>query len=203
MARPKNKTGKASVLNEKEFKRILVNLSPFSSEAVRLRNQLILNISFKLGLRAKELASLKIGDVFDGVKVKDTLRLLGIYTKGNKHRDLSLINRSVSLSIESYIEYRHQNDGAVFNLQAPLFKSQKGSFFSANAMSRLMKNIYIDCGFENASSHSGRRSLLTGLADKGVSAFHIMAIAGHSNISTTQGYIESNPKVLSDILKDV
>lgn len=45
-----------------------------------------------LGLRSQELAALKVKDVYENGKVKDTLRLLAGYTKGEKHRDLALAN---------------------------------------------------------------------------------------------------------------
>jgi len=48
----------------------------------------------------------------------------------------------------------------------------------------------------NASSHSGRRSGLTALADKGVSVRVLMAIAGHSQLATTQRYIDLRPSVV-------
>ncbi|PHS69514.1 MAG: integrase [Methylophaga sp.] len=70
-------------------------------------------------------------------------------------------------------------------------------------MVRVLKNIYINAGFEDASSHSGRRSLLTKLADEGVSAFHIQEIAGHASVLTTQRYIDHNPIVIANILKNV
>ena len=203
MGRPKGITGSAAVLSDKDFKRVITNLSPFSSASVRMRNMLIVTISFKLGLRSKELASLKIIDVYDGDKIKSTLRLYGKYTKGNKHRDLPLSNQAVKLSLEQYIQQRKVDDGLVFNLEAPLFRSQKGSFFSANAMSRLLKNIFIECGFNDASSHTGRRSLLTKLATSGISAFYIRDIAGHSSVSTTQRYIDINPEVIKSVMKNV
>jgi hypothetical protein len=52
-----------------------------------------------LGLRSKELAALKVKDVYENGKVKDTLRLLAGYTKGEKHRDLALANPEVIKAI--------------------------------------------------------------------------------------------------------
>ncbi|WP_367985485.1 tyrosine-type recombinase/integrase [Spiribacter pallidus] len=39
------------------------------------------------------------------------------------------------------------------------------------------------------TSHSGRRSYLTKLADKGVGVFVLAQLAGHRHISTTQRYV--------------
>jgi len=78
-----------------------------------------------------------------------------------------------------------------------LFQSQKGGAFSANTMTQLFLNIYRAAGFENASSHSGRRTFITELASKGVSVRVLAELAGHSSIQTTQGYIDVNPQQMS------
>ena len=56
---------------------------------------------------------------------------------------------------------------------------------------------------DGASSHSGRRTLITGLAERGVDLKAIAEIAGHTSIRTTAMYVESNPKRLARILQDV
>mgnify|MGYP000671529889 CR=1 FL=1 len=200
--RPKGTTGQARVLGDEEVEKLLISLFR-SPKRNGKRNMAIVVISFRLGLRAKELASLKIKDVYDGNKCKKTLRLIAEYTKGNKHRDLPLNNELVIETLNTYIETRKGYDGRTFNIEAPLFRSQKGSYFSPNAMVRVLKNIYTEAGLEDASSHSGRRSLLTKLANKGVSAFYIRDIAGHSSVVTTQRYIDQNPTVIADILKQL
>ncbi|NDD12360.1 MAG: site-specific integrase, partial [Betaproteobacteria bacterium] len=42
------------------------------------------------------------------------------------------------------------------------------------------------------SSHSGRRTFITTLANKGVSVRLLASLVRHSNISTTQRYIDVN-----------
>jgi len=64
------------------------------------RNLGIFIFSNWLGLRSKELAALKVKDVYENGKVKDTLRLLAGYTKGEKHRDLALANPEVIKAIQ-------------------------------------------------------------------------------------------------------
>ena len=49
-----------------------------------------------------------------------------------------------------------------------LFASQKGGHFSANTMCQLFLDIYKAVGLKDASSHSGRRTYITRLANKGV-----------------------------------
>ena len=51
-------------------------------------------------------------------------------------------------------------------------------------------------GSEKAALHSGRRTGLTNLAERGVGVRVLMALAGHSNVATTQRYIDLRPAML-------
>jgi integrase/recombinase XerD len=56
--------------------------------------------------------------------------------------------------------------------------------------------MYKNAGLAGASSHSGRRTFITTLANKGVGVRVLMALAGHQNIGTTQRYIDLNDEML-------
>ena len=58
--------------------------------------------------------------------------------------------------------------------------------------------MYKCVGIE-ASSHSGRRTMATRQADRGVSIRNLQVILGHSSISSTALYISENPKILGKI----
>lgn len=76
--------GKAKVLNELEFKRLLIVAR---SGQFALRNVALLYCSFGLGLRAKEMASLKLSDITDSdYKLLDEVCLKRDMTKGEKQR---------------------------------------------------------------------------------------------------------------------
>lgn len=67
------KVGKAKILCEAEFKQLLINakIGPFA-----IRNVAILYCSFGLGMNAKEIASLTLGDVADHqYKLRDKICL--------------------------------------------------------------------------------------------------------------------------------
>uniref|UniRef100_UPI004047448C tyrosine-type recombinase/integrase n=1 Tax=Yoonia sp. TaxID=2212373 RepID=UPI004047448C len=84
---------------------------------------------------------------------------------------------------------------------AALFRSQKGNHFSANTMCQLFLNIYKACGLTDASSHSGRRTFITRLANKGVGVRVLAALAGHSSIAVTQRYIDVNDAQLANAVE--
>ena len=93
------KTGSAVVLTDHQLKIVFKTILG-SGSVHTYRNYLIIILSHLCGLRSKELASLKVSDVMVGGKVVDTLRLIGSYTKGNKHRDIPLNNHKVINAIE-------------------------------------------------------------------------------------------------------
>jgi integrase/recombinase XerD len=60
----------------------------------------------------------------------------------------------------------------------------------------LFRQIYDLAGLPDARSHSGRRSFITRLANKGVSVRVVQTLAGHSSMQTTQRYIDVNEGML-------
>ena len=58
----------------------------------------------------------------------------------------------------------------------------KAGPMTAASMARFLKALYRDSGVSNASSHSGRRTLITRLAERGIDLKAIAEIAGHSSI---------------------
>jgi len=156
------------------------------------RDTTIFYVSYHAGLRAKEIAALTVGDVYDEQgAVREQFVLDAVQTKGSKTRTV-WINARLRRQLKLYhpcIRYQSAHQ--------PLFASQKGGSFSANTMTQLFLNIYRAAGFENASSHSGRRTFITELASKGVSVRVLAELAGHSSIQTTQRYIDVNPQQMS------
>lgn len=187
------KSGKAPFVSDEDLDLTLNSLDGLN----QLRNQCILLFSHFLGLRAKEMASLKVGDVYDHkrAKVKETIRLLGAYTKGNKYREVFLMDQRSIEHIKKYIELERPKN----NPEAPLFLSQKGGSFSANTMQRMIGNLYKKAGIK-ASSHSGRRSFATKLIRKNVDIYSIQQLMGHSSIQTTQVYFVSDPNKLKEAM---
>jgi integrase/recombinase XerD len=161
------------------------------------RDRAIVLTSFLSGMRAHEMASLRLGDVLseDG-RVRDEITLDPSQTKGRRARRV-LMNAKLKKELGSYIKAafldRKPSD--------PLFRSQKGRAFSGNTMCQLLGNIYGESGIKGASSHSGRRTFITNLASKSVSVRVLALLAGHSSISTTQRYIDVNDDQLRNAVE--
>ena len=139
-----------------------------------------------------ELAALRLGDVVDetGV-VRDEIRLSSAQTKGRSGRVVYLGHRA-KRTLGDYARTLKAQDP-----QEALFLSQRtGHHFSPNALCQLMNGWFTEAGLLGATSHSGRRTFITELANKGVSPHVLMALAGHKHLATTQRYIENRPSVL-------
>jgi integrase/recombinase XerD len=183
----------AATLSEAQVKRALRFCQ---SRKHVTRDSTILLFSIYTGLRAKELAALRIRDVYDADSVPRTqFTLSAAQTKGARTRTV-FVNKALSTQLASYAQLRQCSNAA-----EPLFRSQKGGHFSANTMCQLFLNIYKACGLSDASSHSGRRTFITRLANKGVGVRVLAALAGHSSISTTQRYIDVNDAQLANAVE--
>lgn len=193
--------GQAKVLSERELSRV-VNV--VKKKAHAKRNTALLYCSFGLGLRAKEMAALRIKHVLgiDG-NLLEEINLTGAMTKGSKQRHAYLTNPKVVSAIRDFINDRQKREGILFNLEAPLFKSQKGSSFSPNSLQQLFHRIYQDAKLQGASSHSGRRTFATTLIEKGVDIKAVSTLMGHSSIAMTATYVENNPARLKQICTDL
>ena len=83
----------------------------------------------------------------------------------------------------------------------PLFYTQRKDGFTANTLTHIVNGIYKNAGISGATSHSGRRTGLTNLSERGVGVRTLMAIAGHVNMSTTQRYIDMRTSVIREAIE--
>lgn len=177
----------AKTLTEKELKQALTYVSLHRHAA---RNRAMLLMTHWAGMRVGEVAALRIGDVMnaDG-SIKSEIRLQAEQTKG-RHARTVFIGQRLRRELASYIgtlKYRLTDK--------PLFYTQKRAGFTANTLCQYFHWLYKEVGIDGATSHSGRRTFITNLANKGVGVRVLMSLAGHRNISTTQVYIDVNDEM--------
>lgn len=196
---PKLQKGKAQVLSEDEFKRLLKLVQTFRYHK---RDTLLFLMSYGTGMRALELASLRVMDVMtpDGKIIEEVcLRR----TKEKKPRSIYLIDPRIQKAIITYIEERKTlefQSKLAFSYKQPLFLSQRLVGFTNKGMQKHFEYLYRYLGFNNASSHSGRRTFCTRLNEQGVDIKSISTLMGHSTIAMTGRYIEDNPVRLKKIV---
>ena len=151
------------------------------------RNRALILSSFYLGLRVAEISLLKLGDVAnDDGTIKNEIRLSGAQTKGGHARTV-FIPAKLQAELQSYLATRYSRLP-----QLPFFHSANRMGFSANSLCQWFFWIYRAAGISGASSHSGRRSFLTSLANKGIGVRILASLAGHRSIAVTMRYLDAN-----------
>ena len=193
--------GKARVPTDSELKRLFAVAK--TTQHAR-RNAAMLGVSYRLGLRAKEIASLKVKHVLDeNGKLREESGLSCSMTKGGKPRTVYLTNSAVRQSLKVYLDERREREGILFNHESPLFKSQKGGSFSPNTMQQLLGRLHDLAGIVGGRSHSGRRWFATELISKGADLKAVSVLMGHSSVAMTARYAEDNPQRLRRIVAEM
>lgn len=124
------------------------------------RNRVILLLSVKAGLRAKEIASLKWEMLTDAEgQITDSISLTNEASKGRSGRSIPL-NKDLKAALE---KLRGQADSSS-RPSNYVVTSERGQKTSAVAIVNKFAAWYRALGFNGASSHSGRRTFITNAA---------------------------------------
>lgn len=183
-----HKMAQAKTLTQNEVDQVLRYISTKNRYSVRNRTMLL--TSFYSGMRVGEIASLSVGDVQnDDGTIKNEVRLSATQTKGNIGR-VVFINEKLRTELASYLkQYKAKT------ITQPLFYTEKRAGFTANTLTQWFFWLYRKAGISSASSHSGRRTFITNLANKGVGVRVLASLAGHKSLNTTMIYIDTNDEI--------
>jgi len=179
----------AKTLTQSDLDRPLSNIAQHDFAA---RNRAMVLMTFWAGLRVGELSQLRYGDVFgpEGRALSE-LRLDASITKG-RHARTVFLPAKLKAEMDAYA-HTHPSQRA----DDALFYTRKNPArgFTPNTCAQHFLTLYKRAGISNASSHSGRRTFITTLANKGVSVRVLASLAGHRSIATTQRYIDVNDEM--------
>lgn len=177
----------AKVLNAKQVDALLHHVGRCRNG---LRNQVIVLLSVRAGLRAKEIACLKWSMILgaDG-EIGNYIHLTNAASKGSSGRGIP-INKQLKAALVDL----HSNDRR--SGYDWVIRTERSDHTSAQAVVNLFQRWYHDLGLIGCSSHSGRRTFITNAARKistvGGSLRDVQLLAGHSSLQTTQRYIEGD-----------
>jgi integrase len=179
----------AKILTEKQLRTALAYVS--EHHRYPLRDRVMLLLSFKAGLRAKEIALATWSMVLDSDgAVGDTLELRNIASKGKGGGRIVPLNTELRAALVALHADRHP---------APrdrISHSERGSGMLPGAVADWFHDLYRALGFGGASSHSGRRTFVTRAAKAVISAGgslrDVQQLVGHASLATTQKYIEGD-----------
>lgn len=154
-------------------------------------DRLLIAVGFGLGLRASEMANMKIADI-----VGDQLDVVG---KGDQERSVT-IPQYVAKMIDTYLQMAPYsiNNGYIFQ------SYWRGEWrqMKPKTIWRRLKNIFVVAGYPEASPHWLRHSYAVDLLQKGCDIVTIQKSLGHSDIAVTQKYLNiANEIVAKNIHK--
>lgn len=178
-------TKQAKILSKRQIALILSYL-----EQTRYpdRNRAIFLLSVKAGLRAKEIAGLTWDMVTDAEgKLADAIQLRNSASKGRSGRVIPL---NCELK-EALVKLQSIRSASPY-----VINTERSSKTNSNVIVNLFSSWYGSLGLRGCSSHSGRRTFITNAARQissvGGSLRDVQILAGHSALSTTQRYIETD-----------
>lgn len=157
-----------------------------------IRNKVVFLLSIRAGLRAKEVANLKWSMVTDPEDNLDTaIRLENAASKGRRGGRVIPMSSDLREALKTL-----QSDTKQAVVSDYIIGTERGPRTSPQVIVNLFSRWYSELGFHGCSSHSGRRTFITNAARKissvGGSLRDVQMLAGHSNLATTQRYIEAN-----------
>ena len=183
----------AKILTDKQLKSALSYVS--EHHRYPKRDRVILLLSFKAGLRAKEIALATWGMVLDPFgEVGDTLDLTNAASKGKRGGRTIPLNKELHAALVELHAERLKASSSEFSNR--IIHSERGRGMSPGAVADWFGDLYRALGLSGASSHSGRRTFVTKAATAvvgaGGSLRDIQQLVGHASLATTQRYVEGN-----------
>lgn len=163
------------------------------------RNRVVLLLSVRAGLRAKEIAGLTWSMVTDSDgRISDVLRLPNIASKGRSGGVIPLA-RDLKAALSAWQGIAPDNSPL-----ARVFQSERSKASSSQVIVNLFADWYSALGFEGCSSHSGRRTFITQTARNigrfGGSLRDVQQLARHSSLAMTQRYIEVDTEAMRKVV---
>ena len=153
------------------------------------RNLVIALLSFRAGLRAKEIAALEWGMVSDSEGVLTTTILLTHAASKGHSGGAIPICKELRAALR---DWRHVSPAPRHRDRVVI--TERAESTSSQVIVNLFADWYRSLGFDGCSSHSGRRTFITNAARNigrfGGSLRDVQELARHRSLAMTQRYIE-------------
>jgi len=175
---PKRNKKIPEILTPEEAGR-LINSTP------NIKHKLILQILYGCGLRVSEVINLKKND-FNFEENLIYIRL----AKGRKDRFVKIPN-SIKENLKSYSNLNNED---IF------FPSSRTGKLTTATIQKIIKNSSKKAGIKkNISPHTLRHSFATHLLEQGIDLKIIQKLLGHSDIKTTQIYLQVSNQLIKNV----
>lgn len=190
---PKKSKMLPKFLREDEMDKLLVDLeSPFSGDFEGVRDKLIIEMFYSLGIRLSELIGIKDENVDLAAK---TVLITG---KRNKQRLLPFGER-LSTSIKEYKKLRNEE---VPDRCGSLFVKEDGKILYPMLVYRIVnKYITMVSSMTKRSPHVLRHTFATVMLNNGAELNAVKELLGHASLAATEVYTHTTFEQLQKIYK--
>jgi integrase len=192
----------AKILSDPQVRAALGHVD--SSSRYPERDRVMILLSVKAGLRAKEIACLTWGMVTDAQgELSEAIQLPNSASKGKNGGRTVPLNPTLRQALAD-LRTQRADDATP---HARIIHSERGEGYSSAAVQVWFARLYGALGFDGASSHSGRRTFITKAAKRiveaGGSLRDIQELAGHSSLATTQRYIQGDSRAKQNVVRKI
>lgn len=213
-------TKRARTLDDEQFQQLLEYIDQNST--LPERDRLIVMLSFKAGLRVAEIAKIDLSAMLDVTnnRIGKMVYVFSHVAKKKRQREVP-INKDLRGAIEAFRKRFPAATFVAISSQPFRYLLTKGpngkpkplavgpevyKRMSVTALTNYYWRLLHDAGFENASSHSGRRTFGTKLARRAnqhhSSLRDVQKLMGHARLDTTENYIEYSDDVI-DLMESI
>ena len=160
-----------------------------------LRDRAVLELFYGTGIRAGELAKLKVEDIDTEERIVRVV--LG---KGSKDRNIPL-TQAAAEAVEAYLRTARPHIRSAS--KAPwLFLAQRGGCLYASLMNDIVQKAAMKAKLsKHVTCHALRHTTATHLLKGGADIRHIQMLLGHSSLQSTERYTHVEVSDLSKALK--
>ncbi len=179
-------------LTPRELGRLVRAARQAQPEWVGLRNEALIALLARAGLRLGEALALKVDDI--------TLRprsgfVLVRYGKGGKQRQVPL-SAEARRALHRYLTHRHDVETDA------LFVSNWGRPLSRRTVQATISEAAKKAGIERrVTPHVLRHTFATRLIENGADLASVQALLGHSSLATTQRYLHPDQRRMQEMVE--
>lgn len=168
--------------------------TPDTSEPLGKRDRAVLEVLYSCGLRAAELAGLRITDVFSD---QQTVRVLG---KRNKERIVPIGSYALS-ALCLYLGARSSLGDPGHNF---IFVNHRGGPLTTRSVQRIIEKYVLLSlpSRHEVSPHTLRHTFATHMLDAGADLRVVQEILGHESLSSTQIYTHVSIERLKQVYRN-
>jgi integrase/recombinase XerD len=187
------------VLGREQMNALLAAAGTEETNRLAKRDKAIIELFYASGLRASELAELKLEDLHFDLGI---VRILG---KGNKERIVPVGGHAIA-AINDYVQTLRPTLVAVKTTRrkaghSRLFLTRSGGPMTRIVLWQLVQKLSRQAGLRSIHPHTLRHTFATHLLSGGADLRIVQELLGHSNVATTQIYTHVDADRLKEVHK--